>query len=93
MPVTVNTSIQGLNDMTAALVKLQTFLGQTVSVAIDNQSLANNIIALQTFLSTVATVNNPPVGFKFDPAKINRYILDQHLSGKIIDLQNAANLT
>jgi hypothetical protein len=92
MPVTVNTIIQGQSDMAAALIKLQAFLGLTQNTGSSDHNFSAQIISIQTYLSTVATVNTPS-GFKFDPAKINRYIMDQHLSGKIIDLQNAANLT
>lgn len=89
MPVTVNASIQGRSAMVSAIKELQTFLARPVKVDIDDQAIAAEVIALQTYLSTVAAV---PSGFKFPAASINTSIDDQALPAKIIELQVAANL-
>jgi hypothetical protein len=92
MPTTVHKSLASSDHMTSALKTVQSFTSQTVRVAIDDQMRAAEIIKLQTFLST-QSATNPPSNKKFDPAKINRDIMDQDLQGRIIDVQNAANLT
>jgi hypothetical protein len=83
MPVAVNVNLQGLNDMTAAMIKLQTFLGQPVKVSMTLHAVEREIIKLQTYLQTQG---------KFSAGSINRLIDDQMLPAKIIDLQVAANL-
>jgi hypothetical protein len=92
MPSQVHKSIGSSDHMTSALKAVQSFTSQTVRVAIDDQMRASEIIKLQTFLST-QSATNPPSNKKFDPAKINKDIMDQDLQGRIIDIQNAANLT
>jgi hypothetical protein len=75
-----------------ALNVLQTFTSQPVLKEIDDQMRASEIIKLQKFLAT-QSATNPPSNKKFDPAKINTAIDDQLIGAKIIELQNAANLT
>ncbi len=83
MPTPVNKSIQGKDAEAAAIRTLQTYLGQTVNTAIDNQSISGKIIALQTYLETQG---------KFSAGSINRYIDNEVIPAKIIELQTAANL-
>lgn len=92
MPTPVHKAIGSSDHISAALKVLQTFTSQPVKTAVDDQARASEIIKLQTFLST-QSATNPPSGKKFDPAKINTAICDQDLPAKIIELQNAANLT
>lgn len=92
MPSQVHLDIKSSDKMTSALKSLQTFTSQPVKVSIDDQAREAEIIKMQTFLST-QSATNPPSNKKFDPAKINRYIMDQDLSAKIIEVQKGSNLT
>ncbi len=93
MPSTVHNRLDSDAAMVSAIINLQTFLGlPTSGKHMTKPHIAKAVIDLQTYLST-QNATNPPSNKKFDPAKINRYIDDQALAGKIIDLQNAANLT
>lgn len=92
MPTTVNRSLQSDSDMIGALRALQAYLGRPVSSGMDDNSIQTEIIKLQTYLSTVVA-GGQPSGFKFDPAKINKWIDDQYLEARIKELQVAADLT
>lgn len=83
MPTPVNKQLQGDTDIAAAIRTLQTYLGQTVKLVIDDQALSGEIIKLQTYLQTQG---------KFSAGNINRYIDNEMLGAKVIELQVAANL-
>ena len=93
MTATLNLNIQGNSGMSSAIKVLQAYLSRPVSPGIiDNQSLAAEIIKLQTYLSTVVA-GGQPSGFKFDPLKICKSIDDQQLAARLMTLQVAADLT
>jgi len=92
MPTTVHKNLHDNDHLISALKTVETFTGQPVKAAIDDQARASEIIRMQTYLST-QSATNPPSNKKFDPAKINKAIDDQALPAKIIELQVAANLT
>jgi hypothetical protein len=83
LPVTVNKHISGKAAVTSAVKTLQTFLGRPVSVQIDHQMRAAEIIKLQQYLVTQG---------KFSAGNVNKSIDDQRIGAKLIELQNAANL-
>lgn len=83
MPVAVNKAINGKSAQISALKTVQSFLGRPVSVAVDNQARAAEIIKLQQYLVTKG---------KWSAGNVNKSIDDQMLSAKLIEVQNAANL-
>lgn len=83
MPVAVNKAINGKSAQISALKTVQSFLGRPVSVAVDNQARAAEIIKLQQYLVTQG---------KWSAGNVNKSIDDQMLSAKLIEVQNAANL-
>lgn len=89
MPTTVNRFLHGRSDIVAALRTLQAYLGQPVNIPIDDQQIGPAIIKLQKYLSTVPAAT--PSGYKFDPAQVKRFLVDQLLGAAVVELQNAAN--
>jgi hypothetical protein len=90
MTIIANTTLNSRADMIAAIRAMQIELGQPVCSAIDDQSIGQQIVLLQKYLSTVPA--GTPSGFAFDPAKVKSYIADTGLAEAIIQLQVIASI-
>lgn len=88
MTIVANTSLTSRSDMIAAIRAMQIEFGLGVCSAIDNQSIGQQIVLLQKYLSTVPDAVYPS-GFIFDPALVKSNIADHSLPGAIIALQTA----
>lgn len=92
MPAKVNRHLNGYSDMVAAVRELQAYLGRPVSNDIVRADMPNELIKLQTFLSTQVAAGQPS-GFKWAPSNIRKTVVDHSIPGTIIALQKAADLT
>jgi hypothetical protein len=73
--------------MIAAIRAMQIELGVAVCSGIDDQGLAQQIITLQKYLSTIPDAGQPS-GYRFDPALVMSNIADHTIPRAIIQLQN-----
>lgn len=83
MPTPVKKHENSTDAHTSSIKAVQTFLGQTARVQIDDQMRAADIIKLQGVLVGLG---------KFSAGNVNKSIDDQMLGAKITELQTAANL-
>lgn len=83
MPTPVKKHDSGREGHGSSIKAVQSFLGQPVKVAVDDQMRAAEIIKLQQYLVTQG---------KFSAGNVNKAIDDQMLPAKIAELQIAANL-
>lgn len=91
MAIVANTGLSSRADMIAAIRAMQIELGRPVSSAIDNQSIGQQLVILQKYLSTVPD-SSQPSGFLFDPLSVQSNIADHSLAASIIRLQGVVGL-
>lgn len=87
MTIIANTTLNSHADMIAAIRAMQIELGRPVCSAIDDQSIGQQVVLLQKYLSTVPA--GTPSGFVLDPASVRSSIADYTLPAEIIRLQTA----
>lgn len=80
MPIVANRYLNSYADMVAAIRAIQIDAGRPVSLAIDNQSVGQQIVLLQQYGATQGW---------YDPTKVRRYIADSALAEELVAVQLA----